>query len=316
MASIYWRSPTALTTDMNTEDYRIPTIDATASRRWLHLPRHEAPWLHEEVGSRMVERLQWLRQPPRSWLHWEPLLGGLQTHQRLRTALIDAPWKLWGVDRAGIERRLAPAPVPWWQPWRAAPASVWAESNEPVEMVWSNMLLHHIGDPMPLFHRWHGHLQDQGLLMFSCLGPQTLTELHQVHERMGWPAPTHQFTDMHDWGDLLVRGGFAEPVVDMERLQLTFSSEHTLLAELRSLGRNLLRGRYPACRGRRWLDGWLDAVERYGVRNAEGRLQLTFEVVYGHAHKVAVRPSRKDPSRIGLDEMRSMLKSGRDAGNG
>lgn len=309
MASIYWRPPTALTTDMNTEDYRIPTIDAAASRRWLHLPRHEAPWLHEEVGSRMVERLQWLRQPPRSWLHWEPLLGGPQTHQRLANTLGDAPWKLWGVQRADIEAHWAPASVPWWQPWRAAPPSVWAEPDEPFGMVWSNMLLHHIGDPMPLFHRWHSHLQDQGLVMFSCLGPQTLMELHQVHGRMGWPAPTHQFTDMHDWGDLLVRAGFAEPVVDMERLQLTFSSAHTLLAELRSLGRNLLRRRHPAWRGRRWFDAWLEAVERHGTRNAEGRLQLTFEVVYGHAHKVAARSHKSDPSRIPLDDMRAMLRA-------
>jgi len=301
---------------MNTEDTRIPTVDPAASRRWLHLPRHKAPWLHEEVGSRMVDRLQWLRQPPRSWLHWEPLLGGPQTHQRLISTLPEAPWKLWGVHRAGIETHWAPAPAPWWQPWRAAPPRVWAEAGETFEMVWSNMLLHHIGDPMPLFARWHSHLQDQGLVMFSCLGPQTLIELHQVHQRMGWPAPTHQFTDMHDWGDLLIRAGFAEPVVDMERLQLTFSSAHTLLAELRSLGRNLLRGRHPRWRGRQWFDAWLQAVEQHGTRNAEGRLQLTVEVVYGHAHKVAARPPASDPSRIALDDMRAMLRSRRGAENG
>ena len=83
--------------------------------------------------------------------------------------------------------------------------------------------------------------------------PDTLRELRPLYAEFGWPPPTHTFTDMHDWGDMLVGQGFAEPVMDMERITLSFSSPQTLLAELRGLGRNLHAGRFPGLRGRGWL---------------------------------------------------------------
>ena len=42
-----------------------------------------------------------------------------------------------------------------------------------------------------------------------------------------------------DWGDMLASNGFAEPVMDMERITLTFETPERLLQELRGLGRNL-----------------------------------------------------------------------------
>ena len=62
---------------------------------------------------------------------------------------------------------------------------------------------------------------------------------------MGWPPAGHAFTDMHDWGDMLVNTGFAEPVMDMERITLTFGNPRRALDELRGLAasRNRLRAR-------------------------------------------------------------------------
>jgi malonyl-CoA O-methyltransferase len=62
--------------------------------------------------------------------------------------------------------------------------------------------------------RWHQALQVDGFLMFSCLGPDTLMEMRALYQALGWPQPTHAFTDMHDWGDMLLAAGFAEPVMD------------------------------------------------------------------------------------------------------
>jgi acetylornithine/succinyldiaminopimelate/putrescine aminotransferase len=58
---------------------------------------------------------------------------------------------------------------------------------------------------------------------------------------------------MHDWGDMLVQAGFAEPVMDMERITLTYADADNLLAECRLLGRNLHRERFAGLRGKRWL---------------------------------------------------------------
>lgn len=52
---------------------------------------------------------------------------------------------------------------------------------------------------------------------------------------------------MHDWGDMLVHSGFAEPVMDMERITLTFATPQRLLQELRELGRNFHPVVLPAC---------------------------------------------------------------------
>ena len=65
----------------------VPGLDPVAARRWVRLRRDSSPWLHEEVARRMMERLQWFRDPPASWLHWEPVLGGIEAHRQLAERL-------------------------------------------------------------------------------------------------------------------------------------------------------------------------------------------------------------------------------------
>jgi malonyl-CoA O-methyltransferase len=91
-------------------------------------------------------------------------------------------------------------------------------------MLWANMQLHMAADPQALIAQWQQALEVDGFLMFSCLGPDTLRELRAVYAALGWPPPAHEFTDMHDWGDMLVASGFAEPVIDMERITLSCAS--------------------------------------------------------------------------------------------
>jgi malonyl-CoA O-methyltransferase len=143
--------------------------------------------------------------------------------------------------------------------------------------------------------------------MFSCLGPDTLRELRPVYAAMAWPEPSHAFTDMHDWGDMLVHAGFAEPIMDMETITLTFSSADSLLAELRGLGRNLHTQRFPALRGRSWRNTLSQALEQ-ALRQPDGRLQLSFEVVYGHAFKPSPKLTVQSETRVSLDEMRRSLR--------
>jgi malonyl-CoA O-methyltransferase len=143
--------------------------------------------------------------------------------------------------------------------------------------------------------------------MFSCLGPDTLRELRGVYAELGWPAPSHDFTDMHDLGDMLVHAGFAEPIMDMERITLTYSSADSLLADLRALGRNLHRDRFPALRGKHWRKLLGEALERV-LRGPDGRLQLTFEVVYGHAFKPQPKLTVQSETRVPLEEMRRSLQ--------
>ena len=125
----------------------------------------------------------------------------------------------------------------------------------------------------------------------------------------------HSFTDMHDWGDMLVHAGFAEPVMDMETITLTFATPERLLQELRELGCNLHPQRFAGLRGRNWYAQLLDAMrEHLRVDSSDGQLALTFELVYGHAFKPAPRVAVDSESTFSLEQMRSMLKKGKEQG--
>ena len=179
-----------------------------------------------------------------------------------------------------------------------------------VQMLWSNMRLHTSADPQALMKQWHEALAVDGFLMFSCLGPDTLRELRGLYAELGWPPAGHDFTDMHDWGDMLVSGGFAEPVMDMERIRLSFATPQRLLAELRELGANLHPGRFPALRGRAWKARLLQELDRH-LRGDDGQLTVTFEVVYGHALKPVPRARVGEQTSVSVGDMRAILRGGR-----
>jgi malonyl-CoA O-methyltransferase len=287
---------------------RPPTIDPQAAKRWAaHVPS-ESPWLHEEVARRMEERLAWIVRTPSSWVHWAPLQGGRQVQALLAKRYPKAQCFVQeGSDAQAAAARSELAQV-WWKPARwLAPALQVAAPEQPVQMLWANMALHMHADPQALIARWHAALAVDGFLMFSCLGPDTLRELRPVYAAMDWSAPSHEFTDMHDWGDMLVHAGFGEPVMDMERITLTYSSADTLLEELKGLGRNLHPRRFAGLRGRQWRQTLCALLEQH-LRGPDGRLALSFEVIYGHAFKPSPRLTVASETRVTLEEMRQSLR--------
>jgi len=144
-------------------------------------------------------------------------------------------------------------------------------------------------------------------LMFSSLGPDTLRELQPIYQEMGWGDPSHAFTDMHDWGDMLVQAGFAEPVMDMERITLTYATPSDLLKDLRLLGRNLHHQRHQNLRGRGWRQNLENALLALAKPDHQGRLVLTVEVIYGHALKPLPRVRLADQSSVTLAQMKTLL---------
>jgi len=178
-------------------------------------------------------------------------------------------------------------------------------------MLWANMALHESSNPQALLDRWRETLKVDGFLMFSCLGPDTVREIRELYATLGWPPAGHELTDMHDWGDMLVQAGFAEPVMDMERITLTYETPSRLLKELRELGRNFHPRRFPALRGRAWKASLEQAIGRHLVKGQDGRLTLTFEVIYGHALKAAPKVRVSSLSSVSVEDMRSMLQGSR-----
>ena len=287
-----------------------PTIDPVAAARWQRAAPAHSPWLHEEVARRMESRLQWMRQAPATWCHWDPVRGGLQAHALLRQRYPGADCYVTETaptSQAHAAAALAPS---WWSTarWTGGATRLAPPPPGSVQMLWANMALHMAADPQALMAQWHRAVAVNGYLMFSCLGPDTLREVHALYRDLGWPVPGHAFTDMHDWGDMLLQAGFAEPVMDMERITLSFADAPRLLQELQELGANLHPQRFAGLRGRQWHARLLQALtERLATPGEEGRLSLTFEVVYGHAFKPPARMAMGEHSAVSLQDMRAML---------
>ncbi len=261
----------------------------------------------------MMDRLQWIKLQPRTWVHWGALRGGVKAHAELTKIYQNAKCF---VHEAGAERAqeaIKKIANSWWSPrrWTAAPVRFEAPPPGSADMLWANMALHESADPQALLAQWHQTLKVGGFLMFSCLGPDTAKELRDVYRQLGWPPAGHELTDMHDWGDMLVQAGFAEPVMDMERITLTYVTAARLLEDLRELGRNFHPARFPALRGRAWKARLESAMSRHLIKGEDGRLSLTFEVIYGHALKAAPRIKVSTLSAVSVADMRSMLQGER-----
>jgi len=290
-----------------------PTIDPVAAQRWHRAAPAHSPWLHEEVARRMEDRLQWIRLEPKAWADWEPVRGGLAAH-----ALIERRYPRAQSWIVGNETRQASSAAvsdtrPWWRRLSAPVLRHGPVADGAVQMLWANMALHMSAQPQALIGEWHRALAPEGFLMFSCLGPDTLRELRAVYGELGWPPAAHEFTDMHDWGDMLVHAGFAEPVMDMERITLTWETPQRLLAELGELGTNLHPARFAALRGKGWKSLLHDEMAQR-LRQPDGRLALTFEIIYGHAFKPAPTVRVSGESAVSLQDMRSILRRGKEPG--
>jgi malonyl-CoA O-methyltransferase len=156
-------------------------------------------------------------------------------------------------------------------------------ASNSVDLIWSNLALHWHPQADLVFAEWRRVLCTDGVLMFSCFGPDTLLELRQAFSAIDQYPHTLPFVDMHDFGDMLVKCGLSSPVMDMEKLTLTYESVDKLFADVRALGGNPLLTRRQGLLGRHAYRCLLAELEK--TRNRDGRIPLTFEVIYGHAFK-------------------------------
>lgn len=234
----------------------------------------EVAVLARETGQRMAERLDWLKFSPLSVADVGCATGdGIRELQRrypeaLPLAIDYSPAML-AAARARMplmQRLLKRMPR-----WVNADVRALPLAGGSLDLAWSNLVLHWLDDPLLAFRELHRVLATGGLLTFSMLGPDTLKEL-----RVAGARSLRGFRDMHDIGDMLVTAGFAEPVMDMEMIRLTYRQSRQFLRDQRRLGvRDGLLGQMPWREWRRVFAGW--------ERDADGRLPATFEIVFGHA---------------------------------
>ena len=252
-------------------------IDARAARRRFDRAAAgyaRAARLEAEVGTRMLERLDYVRLDPARILDAgsgpSPQAAWLgRRYPRARLVALDFSLPMLERARSArgwLARLRGNGPL-------AACAALERLPFAPgtFGLAWSNMALHWAADADAALAELQRVLEVGGLLMFSTVGPDTLKELRAA----AGEARVHRFADMHDVGDALVAAGFSTPVMDREMITLTYPADGGVLADLRASGQTLARGdRARGLAGRRLRA----ALARAGA-------SASIEVVYGHAWK-------------------------------
>lgn len=149
------------------------------------------------------------------------------------------------------------------------------------DLVFSNLMLQWCIDIDAAFAELQRVLRPGGLLLFTSFGPDTLKELRDSWAQVDGHAHVNAFLDMHDVGDSLVKTRFADPVMDVEKITLTYPDVWKLMRELKQIGaHNVTMGRPRGLTGKSRMQQLVNAYERY--RQAD-ILPASYEVVNGHA---------------------------------
>jgi malonyl-CoA O-methyltransferase len=265
-----------------------------------------ADFLLREIEGRMLERLELIRLEPAcvldlgcgfgqglAWLgeRWPgaTCIGIDQSVSRLaraqqRATPADPGWLRTLMGRFAPAPTMRPAARPLPVTYLAGDAHALPLASGSADLIWSNLMLHWLDDVPTAIAEWHRVIRPEGLLMFSALGVDTLAELR----RAGAALP--QWPDMHDIGDALVKSGFADPVMDTERLTITWRDARTLFTDLRALGGDARRTRPNGLVTPRRLDALLQALPAR-LSDVQGApMPITFEVIYGHAWCASRKP--------------------------
>ncbi len=239
--------------------------------------------LQNEVRSRMVERLDYVRLDPGTILDigCGTGAGALALRKRFPRARVVAADLAEGMLHALRDK----------QPLLRRPRLVCADmerlpfATDSVDLVFSGLTLQWCNDLPAVFRDVRRVLREGGVFMFTTFGPGTLRELREAWAVADPGAPhVNRFVDMHEIGDALVAAGLAEPVLDVERFTLTYPDARGVMRDLRAIG-----ARFAGTERRRGLlgKGRLRAMEAaYEAWRDGGRLPATYEVVHGHAFGV------------------------------
>ena len=155
-----------------------------------------------------------------------------------------------------------------------------------VDVVFSNLMLPWADDLDAVFAAVARVLRKDGLFVFSTLGPDSFIEIREAWGAVDAGEHVIRFPDMHDVGDALVRAGLRDPVLDVDRLSVSYGSAGALFRDLTATGaRNCLRNRQRGLMGRARFGRFTAAF--FAAANDS---PLTLELVYGHCWGSGTKP--------------------------
>ncbi len=176
-------------------------------------------------------------------------------------------------------------------------------AEESFDLVVANQLLPWTPDPQRVFEEVSRVLRKGGVFAFASLGPDSLQEIGRAWAGVDAGVHVNRFADMHDIGDGLVRAGLADPVLDVDRLRVSYENPGKLFSDLTNAGaRNALADRARGLMGKTRFRAMAAALEN---RGPGGGIVLDLELVYGHCWGAG---PKNDPTAWRIDASQIPLR--------
>jgi len=236
--------------------------------------------LHQEVLSRLLQRLQYIRHQPETIIDigcgtGKAVRGLQKTYPRARVCATDIAHEMLLQASSGFrllsKKRMVTADM---ERLPFAPQAF--------DLVFSSLAIPWSNDLGATFSEFARISRPGALLMFSSFGPGTLQELGASWQAFDAYPHVHRFVDMHDVGDTMLAAGFAQPVVDAETIRMEYRDFRSLLDDLRNTGASNAdvsrrRGMTTPAQLRRLEQSYRE----HGFDS--NKYFASYEVVYGHA---------------------------------
>ena len=255
----------------------------------------QAGFVQQEIGRRLIERLDYLRIKPRVVLDLGTGTGAVLPMLRMRYPKA----QLIGVDLSEGMLRCAQQHDGLWHKfqWLVADAGHLPLPDDSVDLIFSNLMLPWCGFPSDtVWSEMRRILRPNGAFLLTSLGPDTLVELRTAMEQISPGGQhIHTFMDMHNIGDILLGAGFADPVMDAEKLTIQYASVGQLLQDIRQTGGSNIAENRPRT-GHRQLT--IPSIDTHYPRDVDGRIPATIEVVYGHGWAPGSQMERKGTGEV------------------
>ena len=239
----------------------------------------EAAVLQREVATRMLERLEYIKANPKRILD----LGCATGEYSARLAKLYKGAEVISLDIAEPMLQEVRRRSRWWRPLRTVCGDIQALpiAGQSVDLIFSSLALQWCGSLDDAFSEFRRVLRPGGFVMFSTFGPDTLKELRASWAEVDNEPHVHNFIDMHDIGDAMLRAGLSQPVMDVETLTLTYNDAYTLMRELKNIGaHNIAKQRSRNLTTKSRIQAVVRAYEQFRIDNV---LPASYEIVYGHA---------------------------------
>jgi len=167
------------------------------------------------------------------------------------------------------------------------------------DLIVSSLTLHWCKEIEKIFYDIYEILNENGLFMFTTVGPDTLSELKETYKLIDDKDHINLFHDMHIYGDILLTTGFDDPVIDVEKITIEYPSVHNVFNSIKKIGANTLINSH----GNNITKSMYKKIINLYPKTKKMMYPVTYEVIYGASWKKVKRTGKKSSNFIEIKKI-------------